>query len=414
MDEPTEELSTVDLPSGYRLRDARAADREAIVALCAAVFSPADGRAAGRMFDAHATGAGRWLVVTHDDRVVACSTLYDPQPLRVGPVEVNLGQIEYVLTDAAHRRRGLTRAQFAVHHQRSEDRGDLVQLVSGIPYLYRRLGYGYGLDIGPRYLLARSWFVAAPEVVVADAVDGDVAAIAALDRTHRERADLALERDEEAWRWLVAHGTEWGDSVLVARREGRVVAWARIADHEAESRVEILESGAQDETALATLLGAAVDRAGGQAVWYRTRPGGPVPGAVTTLGRRARDFEAMYARIPDPVAYLDAIRPALSARLAASPPPDPPAHVDLSLYDAGARLHLGAGEVTAVESIEPRLDPLDDLEAGVAPDAFPALALGRFAPEVLEERYDDVDLGRHRAVLRILFPELAADVMPLV
>ncbi len=64
-------------------------------------------------------------------------------------VELPGGQIEYVATDPAHQRQGLVRAQFDWHHRRSTERGDLAQFITGIPYLYRRFGYGYGLDYPP-------------------------------------------------------------------------------------------------------------------------------------------------------------------------------------------------------------------------------------------------------------------------
>ena len=60
---------------------------------------------------------------------------------------------------------------------------------------------------------------------------------------------------------------------------------------------------------------------------------------------------------------------------------------------------------------EPELDPLDDDNAGVPPDAFPALVLGRFTPRSWSVRYDDVGYVRDRALMAALFPQLHVDLV---
>jgi predicted N-acetyltransferase YhbS len=94
-----------------------------------------------------------WLVVadesdpTRPQVAAACARL----PLRfdLDGADVPGGQLEWVTTAPGHRGRGLIRSLFAAHHARSDARGELVQLIVGIPYFYRKLGYGYALDAPP-------------------------------------------------------------------------------------------------------------------------------------------------------------------------------------------------------------------------------------------------------------------------
>jgi hypothetical protein len=120
----------------------------------------------------------------------------------------------------------------------------------------------------------------------------------------------------------------------------------------------------------------------------------------------------VYARIPDPVAFLDAIRPVLSARLGASELAEESGELALSLYEDGVIIAYHRGEVTEVRrDPEPALDPLDDDGAGVPPDVFPALVFGRFTAEELATRHDDVGYVKDRALVDVLFPRQHVDLI---
>jgi hypothetical protein len=67
--------------------------------------------------------------------------------------------------------------------------------------------------------------------------------------------------------------------------------------------------------------------------------------------------------------------------------------------------------VTAIDPVPGVEDPFDTFQCGIAPDWFPAVALGRYAVTDLEQRVDDVTLGQHAAILDVLFPRLDTDVV---
>lgn len=71
-------------------------------------------------------GAGAFTVAVDGDRVVSSLCLLSAG-LRVGSVDVAVGQPEFVATAAGHEHRGLVRAQMDVVHRWSAARGDLAQ-----------------------------------------------------------------------------------------------------------------------------------------------------------------------------------------------------------------------------------------------------------------------------------------------
>ena len=64
-----------------------------------------------------------------------------------------MGQTELVGTRPEYRGRGLVRAQFEVLHEWSAQRGELMQVIAGIPWFYRQFGYEMALPRGggPRF-----------------------------------------------------------------------------------------------------------------------------------------------------------------------------------------------------------------------------------------------------------------------
>ena len=117
--------------------------------------------------------------------------------------------------------------------------------------------------------------------------------------------------------------------------------------------------------------------------------------------------------MPDPVALLDRLRPALSARLAS-----------VALRRSGRRAGRLPATAPGVALTYDRRrgdarcepwpgieDPYANSDVGVAPDLFGALVFGRFGAVGLEQRADDVTLGRHRGLMEVLFPQFESDVI---
>ena len=399
------------VPDGFTLREATPDDHEAIVAINTEVFDGHEGAAVRQLLERDGYGPGEWTVVTDDDgRIVSACTLFEHR-LRFGSVELPAAQIEFVATRPEARKHGLVRAQFAHHHARAAELGALAIVITGIPYLYRRLGYGYAFVDGRVHRVHE--VPDAPEGwTVDDATVDDVEAITAQYDRAQAACDIALRHGAERWRWLVEGAPSWTERVRVARRDGAVRGVARTQVRPQEGYYATWGTAESVEAAQA-LLADAASLAEGLKLYAADRHDDPWGVVVEAAGvHDPGGFEAIYARIPDPAAFLDAIRPVLSERLAASPLAGASGELAMSLYEDGVILSYEHGKVTSVRrDPEPALDPMDDDRVGIAPDAFPALVFGRFTTAELEQRYDDVGYKNDRALMDILFPRQHVDLV---
>jgi predicted N-acetyltransferase YhbS len=398
--------------------DATPADHDGILALTTAAFG-ADEEAAVRAWLEDPGAAGMsWTVVRDGDRVVSCS-VGAPLDLRLDGVPLPALQIEFVATDPDHRGRGLVRAQLDRHHARARRDGHPLEIVLGIPYFYRRFGYGYGLDYPLLWCPRRDALRPDPSVSLRPAAAGDLPALVAFER--RRPADgLRADRARPLARQLAAaaHGRPPGsgaDRLLVAERAGAVVGWMALLVRPADERLWILPALAVDDGVTDALLAHALAVAdagpGPLPVYAHDSPGTPWSTRLAVVGTPWARELGIYVRMADAVAVLTRLRPVLSARLAASPWAAGQGELTISRYVDAVRLRWDAGEITAVEPAPAEPDPADVGVCGVAPDWFPALVLGRWGAAELARRVDDVTLGAQADVLDILFPRRAADIV---
>jgi hypothetical protein len=354
-------------------------------------------------------------VVADGDRIVSTATLLDEQ-VRVGSVLLPAGQVELVATAKSHEGRGLVRALMAWAHNRSAQRGHIVQVMIGIPYFYRLFGYEYAIDIAqPRTVDAGTdtgQAEAAPNLRRASLAD--VPALRALQDAAQSTADVAMPHSPARTRWLVQHesSTTW-----VLDRDGQVVASTRVpVDDDAEADLLATEVAATDALAAQELLSRLRAWAGPRQLRVVGRPG-----TITDLAwseqLRPEDTEAQqyYVRIPDPATLIERLRPVLDQRLACAraagtPTGDVPAVV-LSTFGRHYRLPIGPDGLGAVTSGGPLQAPGAVGGAGVAPDALGALLLGQRGIAALTRQRPDVYPGPNQALFETLFPPQTADLL---
>ena len=113
------------------------------------------------------------------------------------------------------RGRGLVRSLFAVHHQRAAEAGELLQVIGGIPYFYRKLGYGYGFDVPGTYSVGVSSTPSLDEssVEVRPMRADDVAWLVDLE-SQRPRVGVTVRRGEAVARRLEAGAVDVNDTML--------------------------------------------------------------------------------------------------------------------------------------------------------------------------------------------------------
>jgi ribosomal protein S18 acetylase RimI-like enzyme len=411
------------------VRVAGPADHDAVVELNVAVFGEQDRPGVRALLEG---GSGvEWLVVAAGpdaDRpgggTLACGCARIPHRFLLDATPLSGSQIENVTTDERFRGRGLVRALFDAHHRRAAEAGELLQVIGGIPYFYRKLGYGYGFDVPATLSIgtASAPAVDTSSVSVRPLRRDDLPWLVALE-AGRSREGLTVERTPEVVATWLARSEPAGDvaweSLLVAERDGRPVGWLRTITWAEEAQFFLLPGHCPDVEVADQLLAHALVAAQRMAdvlgrpleLLASDQPGSPWSRTVQRTGRPRPEPSAYYARTPDPVGLLRAIEPVLSARVASSGLAADRGEVAISLYERGIRVAWEGGRVTAIEAATPDTDPFEHGGVGVAPDWFPALVLGRWGASGLADRTDDTILGDHATVMDVLFPPRPNDVV---
>jgi predicted N-acetyltransferase YhbS len=404
----TEPLRT--LPGGLVLRAATDDDRDAIIGLNHEMFGERHDAAVRGLLDDPRVGPRRFTVVTDGDRVVSSLCLM-AQMLHVGGVEVPMGQVEFVSSRPEYQRRGLVRAQFDVVHRWSEERGDLLQMVLGIPAYYRRFGYEYAIDAPRTFVLGWASTPTLPDGWLSrPAALEDLADLRRLHESAQAVADVTRARTDWDWRALITTTPRWVEDVFVVTFEDRVRSWGRL--NVEDGRGWLIDAAVESREAARALLAAACERIAPPAVAFADRPDTAISAVLADLAVPLDTFSpAAYVRVADPLALLERLRPVLAARLKASVFAGERGEMVLTSYIRGILLRYADGEVTDLRPVPGADEPGHD-QAGVPADLMATLILGRYGAIELERRHADVSLGQHRSLMKVLFPRLQADVFP--
>lgn len=289
-------------------------------------------------------------------------------------------------------------------HRRSSDRGDLLQVMIGIPYFYRQFGYSYAIPI-PLPWEVRTVPAADSEILVRAAGSADIAAMAALQAQAQSGADVRMAHSDGCWRWLVQRSAS---TQLVAERGGVTIATARQTPPEESVVLGELAGSSEGLLALISSVGhhgdvAVVERptAGVDAILAEIAEPPEVP-------ERAREW--FYGRVGSLAPVLEHLRPVLLERFRSA---GLGGHheVLLSSWRSHVRFSIDDDSMSEVISGGPEQAPVSKGGSGIPPDALAPLLLGPFGAAGLEARYGDVLLGRQRNLMEALFPPMTSDLL---
>jgi hypothetical protein len=293
------------------------------------------------------------------------------QTWEYGGVAFQVGQPELVGTRPDYRGRGLVRAQFAALHGWSAARGELMQVIAGIPWFYRQFGYEMALPRGggPHFFRAEltppTPGASLPFRVRPMRVD-DLPFVVELDGRSRTRGTVSVPRDERLWRYEL-EGKSPGsmtrvDFRVIESRDGEragflshiPVLWtgsaAALTHYEIRPGLSWRAPFPAVHAYLETTGNAYAARDGGaftQIQLWHVGLENPLYEAMRFSGRW-RPY-ALYARIPDMAAFLRRVAPALERRLAASRLAGHTGALTLSNYREGIRLLFDEGRLTTAE-----------------------------------------------------------------
>lgn len=339
-----------------------------------------------------------------------------------GGVPFPVGQPEIVVTDEQYRRRGLVRRLFEVIHALSAARGQLMLGITGIPWFYRQFGYEMALSLGGGR--------GVPVGHVAGLEDGEACALRPATADDRpfirqvceraaQRQPFAGVRSEEEWRYEFEGRSEKSDRrgawSVIQDADGSRLGYVLHAPRPRDGRFVVgqLEyaEGACYLDRMPGLLrhlrvygqSLASEGQGGRVDTLMLWLGGdhplyaPLEGAVSV-----EEPYAWYIRVPDLVAFLNRVRPALERNLEGTIAAGVTRECKLSFFRSGLRLQLDRGRITAIEAWPP--------VPGAAEAAFPDLTFlqllcGRRRVEELQAAFPDCRAGRATAaLLDCLFP----------
>ncbi len=351
---------------------------------------------------------------------------YDGVPFKVG-------RIELVGTLPEYRRRGLVRAQLDEVHRWSQERGELVQVITGIPYYYRQFGYEMALSLGGGQVgfLSDVPILAKGEqepYLVRPAQETDLAFIAELYDRQCRRSLISCQWNLDLWRYEMM-----GKSAdNVCRKELMVITDVN------GSRVGFLAHSftlwtpgigleayyLTPEVSWWEVTPSVMRYLGAKGQEYASQIGKPCPGFYFALGEEHPSYQvfahrlpkqsppyAFYIRVPDLPAFLRTISSVLEKRLAENIRPGYSGELQIGFYRSGLLLKFTDGLLAQVEILTSAAD-LDSVTAGFPGLTFFQLVFGYRTLDELRYAFPDcwVNNDKARPLLDALFSKRFSSV----
>ena len=426
----------IDLGDNLILRFARFDDVETLAEFNGRIFEDerVDHGIRGLMSGRHPTVKASDFTVVEDtctNKIVSSMTLIS-QTWAYRGIPFKLGRPEVVVTDPEYRRRGLVRKQFEVIHALSASRGELIQGITGIPWYYRQFGYEMAMDVDGGRGVAGIYL---PKLKDGDsemyhlrpAVDDDRAFIREVYDHASHRQPFMVLRSEPEWnyefngrlekdfahrKWLIVEPT-------ARERLGYVQYYPWIEDNTFFIVQMELKSGVGYLNLMPSVLRGLWKIAQTTPAWGNNPElktlmlelGRAHPAYHALLGNKIHMHEpyGLYIRVPDLVAFLQHIQPALEKNLVGTVAESYNGELKLNYYRSDVQLKFNSGKITDISNWLP-----DSVEFGDAqfPDlTFLQLLCGRRRFNELKTNFVDCDGSDEAGVLLdCLFPPFTGNV----
>ncbi|MEM9772934.1 MAG: GNAT family N-acetyltransferase [Chloroflexota bacterium] len=372
------------------------------------------------------TSTKDFFVVETESGEIVSSTCNIPQTWTYEDVSFPVGRPELVATDENWRKRGLVREQFDALHKISESNGDLMQVITGIPWYYRQFGYSHALDLGGARLF--DWHRPGnnPKINEEDeafqhreAKVSDIAILQAYYHIHGFDYLINCERTKMIWAHELTGRSK--DSIykksywIVTRRNGDPVGYIgfvvwpvglsiqEIACDPNQSMREFClyvtralnrwrkgHNQSEEDRIERLLFYLGYDHKAYQAL-------GP------QLGRQGKSY-AWYIRIPDIPKFLLHIRPVLERRLANSVMVNHTGQHKVNLYQEHFYLDFKQGKITSIKPYIPTL-PQDGQTLFTRPEFIQLICGHRSYEEISFIHVDCGGNAESSILMNILFPK---------
>jgi hypothetical protein len=342
-------------------------------------------------------------------------------------IAFDVGMIELVGTHPNFRSRGLVRRQFEVVHRWSAERGQLAQVISGIPWYYRQFGYEYAIDEGGGRGGIRSRIPTLKDgetdtFRVRSATVDDAPFIAYVYDAARQRYLVSCARDEAMWRHEIGGrsvpSTVRAEMCVVESATGDHVGFlahpARLWGNTLEVRAYELKAGVSwlaVTPSVLRYLAATGTEYGAQSTpdffdgfTFMLGTDHPVYRAIPSLLQTTVTSGTWYVRIPDLASFVHRIAPVLESRLAASEAIGFTGELKLNFYRDGLWLVFEMGQLRSAE-VWPRPERYQS-SASFPDRTFLQLLFGRRSFAEIRHAFPDCYARDNQAqvLLNILFP----------
>lgn len=355
-------------------------------------------------------------------------------------IPFGVGRPEVVGTHVDYRKRGLVRLQFEEVHSWSHERGQMLQVITGIPNYYRQFGYEMALDMGGGQVGFEAQMPRLKEneseaFTIRPAEESDIALIMQVTAHGRRRSLVTCLRDENAWRYELQGMSEKnvnrGVIRIIQNSAGEPVGylmhpWFNWENGPAKSLVVTayeLKPGvswlAVTPSVVRYLWNTCGEYAASEekkhlayAFWLGTSH--PVYEVFGERLPRKRDPYAFFLRLPDLQGFISHIRPALEKRLSESElVVGHSGTLSLNFYRSGLKLTFESGRMTGVEAFMP--ESSQDGDAGFPDLTFTQMLFGYRSFDELQLSFADCWDKNEEAhvVLNVLFPKQPSCVLPL-
>lgn len=351
-------------------------------------------------------------------------------------IPFKVGRPELVATDKRYRNRGLVREQFRVVHEWSCERGELVQVITGIPFYYRQYGYEMGLNLGGHRM---GFEPNVPKLKEGEeepyrfrpALEADIPWLLKMYRRDTGRSMIASVLDEAQMRHELLEKSKENVNRLELRvietPEGQPVGYLAHPGFTWWGTVVCLMAVRYELDEGVSFL--AVTPSVMRYLWktgseYAQERGKTVSGFGFSLGAEhpaylaagsrlpvERKPYAFYVRVPDLPAFLRQIAPALENRLKGSACEGHTSELKIGFYRDGLRMVFERGKLSCVERWKPGQD---DSDASFPDLTFLQLVFGyRNLTEIRQAYADSSAKDEASLLLNTLFPKKNSNVFPV-
>ncbi len=367
-----------------------------------------------------------WLFVedaaSGDAQRVATLALM-PLTWRYGPVSLPVAELGFVATRPEYRRRGLQRVLSAAFDRIALANGFTLAAIEGIPYFYRQFGYEYALPLfDARFLLRPEQIPAAESEAYSfrPAAPADVPFMMACFERQNAYLTITTERSEAMWHHylrmqaaglpaLAQAGELSGLRLHVVQRHGEPAGYLALMPSGWANRLNVMELAVESARGVAAALGfarAQAEAADHAEVGLQLPADHPACAQARQLGIKEEGTYGWQIKILDPAGFLNAIAPALEARLAAAGMAVSNGELAFDLYRQKVGLRIESGRVSASP-----LAPMAETHASMPPFVATQLWLGWKPFAALDDWYKDAwARPEQHELIDILFPPAAAHI----